>query len=193
MTLETRDMMIDSYNNECHWPGMLEMLEKNIEGKSTEESKEKKDNDDGKDDEMCIGNTDEETLIGKEVLKSINQDEKTPSEKQIIDSLTDMVDDRNMEAENEEDLNAHKGITMEMEFECEDIELSNASMIAYAIELITKWKENKMIDGVLGLNKRLLDDNLDHHDRWMIAPRMIQKKYYYHVNSEFICNDLTDV
>ena len=22
---------------------------------------------------------------------------------------------------------------------------------------------------------------------------MIQKKYYYHVNSEFICNDLTDV
>ena len=90
-------MMIDSYNNECHWPGMLEMLDKNVERKCAEEIKENKNDDEGKDDEMCIGNADEEKLIGKEVLTSINQDEQTPGEKQMINSLTDMVDDRNME------------------------------------------------------------------------------------------------
>ena len=51
-------------------------------------------------------------------------------------------------------------------------------MITYAIKLITKQKETKKIDGILSIDKRLIDNNLEHHDHWMIASQIIQKKYY---------------
>ena len=35
-----------------------------------------------------------------------------------------------------------------------------------------------MIDRVLGLDNKLLEGRFDHHDYWIIAPRIIQKKQY---------------
>ena len=89
-----------------------------------------------------------------------------------------MVDESNMEVENEDDLNQYRGILLEMEFDNGEIELCTVSMIAYAIEIVTKWKEDQMIDGVLGLDNKLLEGGFDHHNYWMIALRIIQKKQY---------------
>ena len=75
-----------------------------------------------------------------------------------------MVDESDMEVENEDDLNQYQGILLEMEFDNGEIELCTTSMIAYTIEIVTKWKEDQIIDRVLGLNNKLLKGGFDHHD-----------------------------
>ena len=103
---------------------------------------------------------DQDTVLVDDTTNNHKKEQEIRQYEQIVDSLTDIDDYSITEQKNNEDLNRCKGISIEIEFDQEDIELSNVSMIAYTIELITKRKETKMIVGVLGLNKRLLDSNL---------------------------------
>ena len=49
-------------------------------------------------------------------------------------------------------MNTYKEKPIEIKFDLEDVELSNTSMITYIIELIIKWEESNMINGVLDLD-----------------------------------------
>ena len=74
--------------------------------------------------------------------------------------------------------NICKGITIEIEFEddVEDIDCA-VSITHYSIDLIDKWMESKVIDGVLGRdNNMILALDFNEVEQWTYTPRIIRKE-----------------
>ena len=63
-------------------------------------------------------------------------DNTSSSERQIIDSVNNLLQESEMEVEEQDSLEGFKGVSIEMEFKLDHEDLANASIIAYTIELI---------------------------------------------------------
>jgi len=78
-----------------------------------------------------------------------------------------------------------KGISIEIEMEVESDEQTCAiTIVTVAETLLKEWKQNKVIDGVLSLNGRLMKNKFEKVEQWAIAPKIVKKKK--HVAVEMI-------
>jgi len=78
-----------------------------------------------------------------------------------------------------------KGLSIEIEMAPDSDDQACAVEIATAAEqLITRWKEKKVIDGVYGINGQVMKTKFDKIQKWAIQPKIVRKSK--HVAVELI-------
>ena len=119
----------------------------------------------------------EEVNIKQDEDNLMNQDGS-----ELIDIDND-ESDQDKYVENVND--TYKGLLIEMEFAIDnEKDHYGASIIQYTIDLLKKWKDNQVIEGVLGVDNSIIVMEFDNIYAWASCPRIITKKYY--VSAEII-------
>ena len=82
--------------------------------------------------------------------------------------------DENVEMWNK---NEKKGLSIEMEFEPDvDIETCVGSIMHVAVELLTQWKMNNVIEVVCNVSEDIMKEDFKDLDKWAIDHKMVLKR-----------------